>query len=269
MGFGSAGEQRNRKYDWEKAGIDPAEFKFGVTHAEDYVDGVAKALNPTKEEDYQESVSIVPERLERFKLTAKDELGKCRSMGWGNRNIPDGFAFGKPGRDPNDPEWGARKVMVGEYTEEELKPDADLGKAIRPGFRNMAPPERVFGLPSVRVDIARRYPQPSTTQVKAGMTCVPEKGVADNMNYGEEPDAVSLIFPGPHADRGVTEAMYLQPYTPEKLKVFLEGAGVSTEGFDEYFAHAADVDNFPGGNQASIVTYRKVKRHFETQALGL
>ena len=92
MGFGSAGEQRNRKYDWEKAGIDPAEFKFGVTHAEDYVDGVAKALNPTKEEDYQESVSIVPERLERFKLTAKDELGKCRSMGWGNRNIPDGFA---------------------------------------------------------------------------------------------------------------------------------------------------------------------------------
>jgi hypothetical protein len=56
-------------------------------------------------------------------------------------------------------------LQVGEYTEEELQPDADLGKAIRPGFRNMAPAERVFGLPSVRVDIARRYPQPSTTQV--------------------------------------------------------------------------------------------------------
>jgi hypothetical protein len=60
-----------------------------------------------------------------------------------------------------------------------------------------------------------------------------------------------------------------QPYAPDKLKAFLEGAGVSTEGFQEYFAHAADVDNFPGGNQASIVTYRKVKRHFEMQALGL
>eukprot|EP00959_Pyramimonas_sp_CCMP1952_P037852 792323-Pyramimonas_sp.AAC.1 len=99
------------------------------------------------------------------------------------------------------------------------------------------------------------------------MTVVGSKGCADNTNYGEEPDAFALIYPVSGADRGVEERQYLEAYSKEKLKAFFQSAGVSLDGFDMYFEHACSVDNFSEGNQCCVLTYQRVKRHFEQQRL--
>ena len=67
----------------------------------------------------------------------------------------------------------------------------DLGRSVRPGWRNIAPSEtRLFGVPSIRSDI----PAP-------GM-----KSVADHQNYGDEAGAETLLYPPRFADEGVTQA---------------------------------------------------------------
>lgn len=53
------------------------------------------------------------------------------------------------------------------YPPEQQQPDADLGKSLREGWRNIAPEGKVFGVPSIRTDI----PMPTkrscaSTQVK-------------------------------------------------------------------------------------------------------
>jgi len=260
-----AGEQRRRNYDWDAANIDPGTHKFGAVEKDVYREGVAKALNPAIDENFRDKVNIVPKRLEHFKITDQDELGRPRNLGHG-KQLPADHTFGRPAR--LFEEWGTRKLIVGDYCEEEQQPDADLGKSIKPGFRNVAPvDDKVFGVPSVRTDISNRIAHQATHQVAEGMTVKFSKAFNDNTNYGEEPDAGVLMYPGPAADKGVTESQYITPYEKAKLKSFLEGAGVETENFDEYFKYAADMDQFPGGDKACIISYQKVKRHFEAQKL--
>jgi hypothetical protein len=53
-----------------------------------------------------------------------------------------------------------------------------------------------------------------------------------------------------------------------QMKTFLAEAGVDkTDNFEQYFAQAADIDNFPGGGKCCIMTYRKVKRHYQMQSI--
>lgn len=57
-----------------------------------------------------------------------------------------------------DGAWGAVDCLRGDYTEAEQMPDPDLGKSVRPGFRNVSKdPDRVFGLPSLRTDVPRTF----------------------------------------------------------------------------------------------------------------
>jgi len=263
------GQQRQRNYNWEAANIEPGKHTFGLTEKVDpnNRNGVAKALNPQLGVDYKDTAKIVPAMLEHFYITEKDHLGQVKKLGHGNRNIPPDFAYGAPSEGRNSDSWGVRKLLVGGYTEEQQIPDVDLGKSIKPGHRNLAPDDKVFGLPSVRTDIMRRYPQPTKQLYEAGMTVQMSKGCADNTNYGEEPDAFSLIYPAAGGDRGVEERMYLEPYTAEKLKAFLGTAGINTGEFDSYFDNACAVDNFTGGSTCCILTYQRVKRHFEQQKL--
>ena len=62
-------------------------------------------------------------------------------------------------------------------------PDKDLGKSIKPNCRNVVRKEedrhRSFGVPTIRQDIH----QPA------------KRSVADYQNYGDEPEAVDLLFP--------------------------------------------------------------------------
>ena len=55
-------------------------------------------------------------------------------------------------------EFTAEDCIVGGYSIEEQLPDQDLGRSVRPGFRNFTKdPNRVFGLPSIRRDIPSKH----------------------------------------------------------------------------------------------------------------
>lgn len=89
--------------------------------------------------------------------------------------------------------WNAAKCLHGEPTEKELEVDRDLGKCVKPGSRNQVRrPEdanRAFGCPTIRTDIPFKE----------------KRSVADYNNYGDEPEAVDLLFPSTFQELGVTE----------------------------------------------------------------
>jgi hypothetical protein len=89
--------------------------------------------------------------------------------------------------------WNAAMCLQGEPTEKELEPDRDLGRCVKPGSRNtVRRPEdanRAFGCPTIRTDIPAKE----------------RRSVADYNNYGDEPDAVDLLFPSTFTEMGITE----------------------------------------------------------------
>jgi len=68
-----------------------------------------------------------------------------------------------------------------------------LGKSIKPNCRNVVREEkdknRSFGCPTIRTDIPFKN----------------FKSVADYQNYGDEPEAVDLLFPSNHSEIGIEE----------------------------------------------------------------
>lgn len=70
---------------------------------------------------------------------------------------------------------------------------------------------RTFGLPTIRKDI-------------------PYKGfrsVADYQNYGDEPEAVDLLFPSNLAENGVSELEFRQTRTRDEIRILFEKIGFS------------------------------------------
>lgn len=61
-----------------------------------------------------------------------DKLGK--SMNLGQKQFPSDKVFGVR-VEPN--EWNAGKCIKGEANEYEVRPDDNLGKTNKPGFRNL------------------------------------------------------------------------------------------------------------------------------------
>ena len=98
----------------------------------------------------------------------------------------------------------------GDYTEDDQKPDRDLGRSVTPGFRNAgyADPARSFGLPSVRMDVAPRA-----------------ASVASATDFGEGTTAAKLLAPCAYADLGVGEEDFLRPLAPGRVRALFERIG--------------------------------------------
>ncbi len=107
-------------------------------------------------------------------------------------------------------EWGVGDCIRGDYTEEDQKPDADLGRSVTPGFRNAgyADPARAFGLPSVRMDVAPRA-----------------SSLATATDFGEGTSAAKLLAPCAYADLGVGEEDFLQPLAPGRIRMLFSNIG--------------------------------------------
>lgn len=231
------GEQRNRGYTWvdQKGSIDPARFNFGSDVKAKEIEGVAKSLNPSLEGDARGQV-VVSKRLEDFREVNAEPLGRVKYLGHGVRTS-DEHVFGVPSQ--RAPEWGVRECIAN-YLPEEQQPDKDLGKSIRPGWRNSAPEDRVFGTPSIRADIA-----------PPGL-----KSVADHQNYGDEAPACALLYPPHYADSGVYGDDFLEARSKEDITEIFAAAG---ETMDEdhiaaTFGKAAKLD--PNG-LVSIESFRR------------
>ena len=221
------GEQRRRNYIWSdsKGPIDPATFRFGGTAKDGEKDGVAKTFNPALAPDYQRPAVVVEKRLEDFRELNAEGLGTVKNLGFGQRVPPPGAVFGMASQ--SGPEWGVREC-IGNYTPEEQQPDKDLGRSIRPGWRNIAPEGRYFGVPSIRSDI----PAPML------------KSVADHQNYGNETGAATLLYPPRFQDGGVTQMDFLTATAKEELADIFRASGfdLPDEVFDDTYKRAQTLD---------------------------
>ena len=214
------GEQKRRDYDWAAAGVDPNATTFGAvdTAKYDQFEGVAKALNPLKDETMPHySASIVDARVEAFNATNRDELGKVKNLGLGEE-IPDGHVFGAPSR--KTIEWDAGKLIKGDYSEEAQLPDADLGKSMKHQGYVYDPSDRSAAALPAGADPSRAFGVPSTRRDLAAIREKSTRSVADVTNYGDEPSASAIIFPPNGADRGVEEGDYLATYDAEVRSVY-------------------------------------------------
>jgi len=234
------GEQRARGYSWvdKRGGIDPATYRFGGIVTERDVDGMAKAMNPAKDERIPKEPRVCDKLLEDFREVHGEQLGKVKNLGFGERGVDTKtHVFGLPSQ--RGPEWGARECM-GNYTAEEQMPDKDLGRSLKPGWRNIAPPGRMFGVPSIRKDIAA--PQ--------------QKSVADHQNYGDESGAETLLYPPRFTDEGIEQQDFLYARSREDIKDIFSASGfeMSEEEFSQIFAAAATLD--PQG-KVSVESFRR------------
>jgi len=94
--------------------------------------------------------------VEDQKAVASDILGKSKNLGQGQVPRGDDFVHGIKNVQGENP-WNAARCIHGEPTFADIEPDHDLGRASKPGCRNLVrKPEdahRSFGLPTIRTDI--------------------------------------------------------------------------------------------------------------------
>jgi len=178
---------------------------------------------------------VVEKTLEDFRELSCEGLGTVKNLGFGTTTDPQ-HMFGVASQAA--PEWGVREC-IGNYPPEEQQPDKDLGKSVRPGWRNQGPPQRVFGVPSIRSDIA------------APML----KSVADHQNYGDESGAGTLLYPPRFQDGGVTQADFLAATGATELVEIFRNAGfdLSDEIAADAYSRAQKLD--PNG-YVSVQSFR-------------
>jgi len=237
------GEQKRRGYTWvDKHGeIDPHDFNFGGIVSERDVNGMAKAMNPKLDSRIPKDPVVCGKLLEDYREVHGEQLGIVKNLGFGDRGVDTRtHVFGKPSQ--AGPEWGTRECM-GNYTAEEQQPDKDLGRSLKPGWRNIAKEgtQRVFGVPSIRKDIEAPH----------------LKSVADHQNYGNESGAEVLLYPPRFTDEGIEQADFLYGRNRDEIKDIFEcaGFGLSEQDFNFIFEQATHLD--PSG-QVSVESFRKV-----------
>jgi len=232
------GEQRHRGYSWvaKDGSIDPSNYRFGGRTEGGDKNGVAKAINPALDESYKRPPIVVDKRLEDFRVVNSEGLGTIKNLGHGAKQLPTNHVYGMPSQ--GGPEWGVREC-IGNYTPEEQQPDKDLGRSIRPGWRNMGPSSRIFGVPSIRSDV----PAPAL------------KSVADHQNYGDEAGAATLLYPPRFADGGVTQADFLTAASKEEVADIFRCAGFELDDaqVEETYERAKALDSY---GRVSVQSFR-------------
>ena len=69
--------------------------------------------------------------------------------------------------------------------------------------------DRSFGLPTIRNDIPYKA----------------FRSVANYQNFGDEPEAVDLLFPSSFNEVGVNESEFSKPRTRDQIKMIFENIG--------------------------------------------
>jgi len=204
------GEMIRRDYKWpEETKKDT--FRFGLTDREETGvregDLIKAALDTDHEDDgtYTRTM-IVDKRGDDFRNRDYDHIGKPHYMVYEYPPVATGHAFGKASG-----ERVCTTEMCMRVKNNQLQPDADVGKCIKEGRRNFTDNPRVFGVPSIRSDI----PVPS-----------PEKrSLADNQNYGDEHGCGPLLNPDKYENMNVSQDIFLLRREKKELRGILKSAG--------------------------------------------
>uniref|UniRef100_A0A0G4I4K9 EFHB C-terminal EF-hand domain-containing protein n=1 Tax=Chromera velia CCMP2878 TaxID=1169474 RepID=A0A0G4I4K9_9ALVE len=253
------GEKAVRHYKWPEH-IDENGHRFGLAEKMPETDGVKKAINRLAEPGYYPQTRVDVKASEDYKTVSHCEVGKSRNLGVGRLPVPDDFSFGaSTGVD----EVSAGQCVTGFYSAAEQLPDPDLGKNtknVREPRKTAAPPmklsnTRAFGVPSVRLDIARPL----------------RRSVADVYNYGDEVGVDALVTPQRYATLGVSDDEFLLPREKGELKDILQGAGFVSEGAesDAEFerCHAGALEGFRLGPEDKMSLHQLLQVYaIETEA---
>ena len=125
-------------------------------------------------------------------------LGTVKNLGQGQGARDPDYTYGQQRKNLD---WNAGRCITGEPNEQQVAPDKDLGRSVKANCTNQVRREedkdRAFGCPTIRVDV------PFKPQA--------QKSVADYQNYGDEPEAVDLLFPSTHTEVGINEADFQMP----------------------------------------------------------
>jgi len=138
-------------------------------------------------------------------------LGQGRKTRGALRDLGEDFVYGHRPRGRDD--WDAKKCLQGQYAEHEQLPDKNLGVSSRKITQlEQIPPEhsgRSYGTPSIRLDL----PRPTI------------RSVADDQNYGDEPNGKGLIYPENFACDGVSEEDFRIQRTPNQIRAVFKAMG--------------------------------------------
>jgi hypothetical protein len=158
-GLTDPGEQKDRNYNWP---VDKNTHYFGKPQNIE-LEGAKKSLMTDFLEANHPKTIIIDKRLEDYRQATSDMVGRSKFRGTLHPSIDENHIFGK--KSIIGENWNASKCMHGdpqEKTLNHLTPDPDLGRsilyrsklsAIKP---NAAPSDKVFGVPSVRVDLPEK-----------------------------------------------------------------------------------------------------------------
>lgn len=148
--------------------------------------------------------------VEDTRATQQDMLGAVKNLGQGQAPRPEDHVYGIKN---NVKDWNAAKCLTGEPTERELKPDHDLGMSKKLNCTNQVrrpqDANRSFGVPTIRTDIPFKE----------------KRSVADYGNYGDEPEAVDLLFPQTSTELGISEYDFQQMRSREEIRALFEKIG--------------------------------------------
>jgi len=229
------GERVDRDYHFPSRVRDNPHFRFGVAEPSCASGaGVKSALTMDVGEEPHAvpPTKVVRHSLEKYRQVATDHLGKGRNPMQAPHESPDHTYGIKSGSDDID----AGFLIRGNYGLPDQMPDRDLGCCTVPGRRNFLS-DRSFGVPTVRRDL-----DPGEMH---------KRSVACSTNFGDDPSAFNLIFPGKFQFQGVGDTDFRSRRPAEELMSVLNGAGYRTdpEDFEEVFAYACELH---GDGQATV-----------------
>lgn len=238
------GEVATRGYNWPKAVTEDPHFRFGTIDAVDTASrgaGVKSALVTDRGDEplAVPNTCIGTHALERKRNATGDHLGRSRNLLTGKQPVPPGHAYGQR---TNDAKYGVGDLLRGWYSAEEQEPDVDLGTCIVPGRRN-TDGQRAYGIPTVRTDLLPYALHPD------------RRAVTNSTNFGDDPNADHLIYPGKFRCQGISDEDFCQRRGRDELQSILhgaEGAGYALEhrDFEQVFQMALGLHG-DGGQEAS------------------
>lgn len=135
--------------------------------------------------------------------------------------------------------------MTGDASSMQLLPDKDLGKSIKANCsNNVRKPEdahRSFGAPSIRTDIPLKV----------------KKSVADYQNYGDEPEAVDLLFPQTFLELGVGETDFQMMRPRQDIRQLFERIGYTYKigKFNAIYNKAKEILGSPDHDMVSVRSF--------------
>ena len=237
------GEQKRRNYSWK---LNPEEHRFGIVEQRDLDDNVYSCLQPATVSAKTTFTSLA---VSNFKEATSDFLGQAKNRLQAPPNLEELQenpitvpTKSRRKKQVEHPEWNVKDSIYGDYTEAEQEPDADLGKAVRPGWRNHTHPDVTYGCPTVRTDV----------------TPPRIRSISDGQNYGDDLGAARLLYPSRFNYMGIEDDDFIALRSKDELYSLLTtiGQDLSEADFDKLYNRA--IVEHGNGQQTSVQGLRTV-----------